>query len=125
VTFDSARTVRFVPEQFVLTPVHEPIRSVLALGGRVISVSDDSLVIEPHYVTVRDTTRKDGRRTLWRAGPQGLPLLAVVRPDSTVNIGSYRPPKSKKVATAEKLLIAGPGVLLWISMMYTFFTTHW
>lgn len=124
VRFESPRELQFVPRQFVLASSHEAITGVLELGGQVIVTSDDSLVLHPSYVIVQGTMRQDRPRTLWRGGKDGLPLLAIVRPTPDMYLGAYRPPRPK-MSYIDEALIVGPGLILFVSMMYGFFTHHW
>ena len=116
VTFDSGGGVRFVPSKFSLTSNQGPLDSVRALGGRVTTIDEDSLVVSTYYLVVRDTTARGGQRTIWLGGQGvGFPLLAVVRPEAGVTIGPYRPPGRRDRQLARNVLLSPAMLILLMS----------
>lgn len=122
VRIDSAVGVTLVPSTFAVSG-NGGVGRVLELGGRVLSMTEDSIVINPSYLIVADTLARAGRRVL-RLGAQGFPMNAVVRPEPGVTIGPYRRPRSQQEVILTRLFW-GARLAMWASIYYGFFTHPW
>ena len=122
VRFDSAAGVTLVPSSFAVS-ANGAVGRVLELGGRVLSMTEDSIVINPSYLIVADTVGRAGRRVV-RLGAQGFPMHAVVRPEPGVTIEPYRRPRSQQEVIFTRLFW-GARLAMWAYIYYGFFTTSW
>jgi hypothetical protein len=74
------------------------LTGVLALGGKLVAVRGDTIILEPLYITQRDSSvdkPSNARVTSRRDKGQALPDIAIVPLTAGVRLGYYRPPVSK------------------------------
>lgn len=119
VRFASPREVELARSEFSLATPRQPATGVVEVGGRVIELSEDSLVIYPDYLIMQDSTHRGGQQILWRGGDEALALV-VVRPTSDMYLGPYRPPRSRRDVIAE-LVLRTPAWALFVAFLYGFF----
>lgn len=87
IRFDSARS---------LIATSTMLDDVVSLGGRVHGFRNDTLLIEPYYVTIYDASRDDRERAFYRGGSYRLPELAIVLVGPDVVVSQYITPAARK-----------------------------
>jgi hypothetical protein len=112
----SGDSVTLVPSQFAARDHGWPIDGALDVGGRLVLVNEDSIVIAVLYVVVRDSTRREGWRRLWLT--HGLPMRAIVRPRAGVVMRHYSPPRTgedrRKSLATQLVVMAASGYLTYL-----------
>ena len=111
VRFDSARSIHVISNLFALDATPSALEDVVEVGGRVTGYRDDTLLVEPYYITIYDASRDDRARTFYRGGPYWLPDLAIVEAGAGVVISEFSTPASRKSRDLANALTFGVGIL--------------
>jgi hypothetical protein len=116
IRLSSGDSVTLVPSRFAARDHGWPVDDALDVGGRLVLMSEDSIVIAALYVVVRDSTRREGWRRLWFA--QGLPMQAIVRPRAGVVMRHYSPPRTsedrRKSLAIQLVVMAASGYFTYL-----------
>lgn len=116
-------SVTLLPSRFATGDRGWRVEEALEVGGRLVLVTEDSIVLTALYLVVRDSTRQDGWRRMWLG--KSLPMSAIVRPTSGAVVRPYSPPRTRedvRAARATSLMFAAAGAALSI---YYIRTSHW
>jgi len=124
VRFDSLRDLPVVSNLLILDTTSTVVEDVVELGGRVTAFRDDTLFIEPYYITLYDASRDDRRRTFYRGGPYRLPDLAIVETGAGVVASDYSTPVRRESRVANNAIRFSLTILP-LLFLVSFFRHHW
>ena len=120
VRFDSARSLHVVSNLLTLDTAPSVVEDVAGIGGRVTGSRNDTLLIEPYYITMYDASRDDRERTFYRGGAYRLPDLALVEAGAGVVLSEYSTPaarKSRDLDNAATFVVRVFPVLLFLNCL--------
>jgi len=124
IRFDSLRDLPVVSNLLILDTTSSVVEDVVELGGRVAAFRDDTLFIEPYYISMYDASRDDRRRTFYRGGPYRLPDLAIVETGAGVVAADYSTPVSRESRVANNAIKFSLTILPFLFIV-SFFHHHW
>ena len=124
VRFDAPREVVVTGHEFTIGTTRDTIDDVIGFGGELVGRSGDTLLLHPFYLTRYDAARAEHERTFYN-GLYQLPAVVLIAPADTGAISAYRLPVSRRSRAVDDALLRGPALILFVGMMYRFFTTHW
>ena len=110
VTFLSARalTVRW-PASRTGPQTWASLVDVWAVGGEVIGLWTDTLLLKPTYL-IRDTTGR-GVGTTYRGPGQLMPDIVAIVTGPNVSVGAYRNPRTTLDVVADVVRTLAPGIV--------------
>ena len=126
VRFDSARELQVIRNLLALDATPGVMEDVVEVGGRVTGYRDDTLLVEPYYITIYDASRDDRERTFYRGGHYWLPDVAIVETRAGVVVSEFTTPaarKSRDLANALEFGVRVFPLLLFLSTLHHL--GHW
>ena len=118
IRFDSTVSLPYAPPASLDT-AKSLLKDVFEVGGRVVSVSRDTVVIALSYALLADRRYPGEGRTIRRGGSHVLPELVFVSVQQGVRIEPWNPRESNRLTSTILPIVFLLGVLL--SLRYG----HW
>jgi hypothetical protein len=119
VKFESATDLVVIPSDYSADRGRAELTNVIEIGGQVIDLHGDTLVIEPSYAVILDSERGGRMRVLNRPGTSELPSRVAVINDARTRVQDYRRPENS-FAWTDRLIPIGLTALVAFLVLHHF-----